>query len=188
MGQNAQEYFDKAVIMGKNGDKYGAIANFTKAINLRPDISTFYFNRATFKAEVGDNLGAVTDYLECFELDEQRWGTNATFWYNLGIASNKIDKNMESYTFLTKAIALEPKNDKYYFARASSLSKQKKISESILDLDIAIKINPNEASYYFNRGLYYLDLNKKTEGCFNLSKAGERGLIQAYDAIKKKCY
>ena len=48
-----------------------------------------------------------------------------------------------------------------------------------------ITLEPNLAEAYYNRGLILIRTGKRKEGIDDLSKAGERGLYDAYSVIKQ---
>jgi hypothetical protein len=52
---------------------------------------------------------------------------------------------------------------------------------------LAINANPSFAEAYFNRALILLVLENREQACKDLSKAGELGLLSAYDIIAKYC-
>jgi len=58
---------------------------------------------------------------------------------------------------------------------------------AIKEFDKAIKLNPKLADAYYNRGLAKIELGQKYSGCLDLSKAGDLGHSEAYEAIKKYC-
>ena len=60
-GQTAKEYYDSGIKKEKNGNYYGAIADFNKSIELDSDYGLHYFNRALAKRLVGDKKGACED-------------------------------------------------------------------------------------------------------------------------------
>ena len=62
-------YFNRAFEKGENGDYYGAIIDFTKAIEINPNGSNAYYNRAWNKDEIGDYYGAISDYTEAIKID-----------------------------------------------------------------------------------------------------------------------
>ena len=51
----------------------------------------------------------------------------------------------------------------------------------------AIEIEQKFAEAYYNRGLTYIYLKQKDEGCTDVSIAGELGVQRAYAVIKKYC-
>ena len=57
--------FDKE----ERGDHYGAIADYTKAIEINPKKDSAYFNRGNAKTALKDYFGAISDYTKAIELD-----------------------------------------------------------------------------------------------------------------------
>lgn len=72
-----------------------------------------------------------------------------------------------------------------YFEKAYEEAQSGKIGEAIKDFDKVIEINDGIAEAYFNRGLLKLLLDERTTAIYDLSKAGELGIYQAYNIIKK---
>ncbi len=58
---------------------------------------------------------------------------------------------------------------------------------AIKEFDKAIEINPKDAKAYYGRGLAKIGMGQKDSGCLDLSKAGDLGHSEAYEAIKKYC-
>ena len=50
---------------------------------------------------------------------------------------------------------------------------------------VIIELNPNFAEAYFNRGLTRIFLGNNKQGIADLSKAGELGIVSAYNVIKR---
>src|SRR5436190_1558054 len=49
----------------------GALADYTRAIELKPDYARAYYNRAVLKKEKGDKAGAATDFKRAQKLDPE---------------------------------------------------------------------------------------------------------------------
>ena len=62
---------------------------------------------------------------------------------------------------------------------------QKDFRTAILDYNEAIKRDPDFAEAYFNRGLSRLYTGDTQRGIEDLSKAGELGIVNAYNIIKR---
>ena len=60
-GQSAEEFFNRGSSKYSLEDYYGAIADYTKAIELDPDDVTAYKNRSVAKEILGDLNGACAD-------------------------------------------------------------------------------------------------------------------------------
>ena len=83
---SADFYFNRAYDKGENGDHYGAISDYTKAIELDPNDAVAYYNRGYSKSELKDHYGAIADYTKAIELDLRY--TSA--YYNRGIEKEII--------------------------------------------------------------------------------------------------
>jgi lipoprotein NlpI len=70
-GGDETNYFNRGIAKGKKRDFDGAIADFTKAIELNPQDAKAYRNRGFLKADRGDLDGAMMDYNKAIELNPQ---------------------------------------------------------------------------------------------------------------------
>ena len=77
-GQTAKDYFDSAFNKNEAKDYYGAIADYSKVIELDPNNSDVYVNRGDSKNSLKDYYGAIADYTKAIELDPN----NATAYNN----------------------------------------------------------------------------------------------------------
>ena len=68
-GQTANEYFNNAIEKITNQDYYGAIADYTKAIELNPNYHYAYKRRGISKNYLEDYYGAIADYTKAIEID-----------------------------------------------------------------------------------------------------------------------
>ena len=60
-GQTAEEYYNRGNSKAKAKDYYGAIADYTKAIEINPNDAGAYYNRGISKYYLGDKNGACQD-------------------------------------------------------------------------------------------------------------------------------
>lgn len=74
-----------------------------------------------------------------------------------------------------------------YFDRGLSKFELRDYRGAIADFSKLIKIRPEESSVYYNRGISRLRLNRLDSGCLDLSRAGELGIMDAYEAIREYC-
>ena len=70
---------------------------------------------------------------------------------------------------------------------ANTKVKKKDYLGAINDFSKAIELEPDFAEAYFNRGLTRIFLDDMEGGSLDLSKAGELGLTEAYNVIKRYC-
>ena len=88
-GQTAEEYENRGISKDDLKDYEGAIADFTKAIELDPDFATYYSNRGKDKIILKDYTGAIADYTKAIELNP----SNATYYSNRGLAKYRLNQN-----------------------------------------------------------------------------------------------
>ena len=68
-GQTANEYFNNAIEKITNQDYYGAIADYTKAIEIDPNYVRAYAFRGDAKRLLNDYNRAIADYTKAIEID-----------------------------------------------------------------------------------------------------------------------
>ena len=85
--RNNSYYFNRAYDKAEKGDHYGAISDYTKAIELDPKDADAYYNRGISKGELKDYYGAISDYTKAIELDPK----DADAYYNRGISKELIE-------------------------------------------------------------------------------------------------
>ncbi|WP_242093618.1 tetratricopeptide repeat protein [Aestuariivivens sediminicola] len=124
------------------------------------------------------------------------WAQN----FFLGNLNCDKGQHKEALTYYNKAIELLG-NDlnqfellEIYFERANCKVHLKDSYGALKDYNKIIpyyeKILPNGLSIqgaYYTRGLIKIDLNDQFGGCKDLSISGEKGFMDAYDAIQKYC-
>jgi tetratricopeptide (TPR) repeat protein len=58
------------------------------------------------------------------------------------------------------------------------------LPEAYEDYTKAIELNPHFGEAYFNRGLVQIYMKDTRKGYLDLSKAGELGIMSAYEALR----
>lgn len=142
-----------------------------------------FFNRGVAKNDLQDYIGAIADFTKAIELDP----TDAETYYARGYAKLYQQDYIGSIADLTNAIEINPNYGQAYISRGYTKSYLQDYRGAIADYTKAIKIDPTDARAYYGRGLAKIALGQKESGCLDLSKAGELGLVEAYEAIKKFC-
>ncbi len=160
--QTATDFFTKGLKNFKTNDHVLAKNHFTKAIELGFEDAVIYFLRGSSKSKLEDYSGAVIDYTKALNLGFNNSGLTSAF--NLEF-DNQIIYNNRGFAKLMLF-------DNY---------------GAIDDLNKAIALDDKDAFAYLYRGFAKQNLSRINEGCLDISKAGERGLEKAFDAIKKFC-
>ncbi len=79
-------YFNSAFKKSEKGDYYGAISDYSKAIEIDPNDSFSFFNRAWNKGKLKDYYGAISDYTKAIEINSN----DQEAYYNRGIAKRNL--------------------------------------------------------------------------------------------------
>ena len=155
-----------------------AVNTLSEAIHLNPANPFLYINRATTRAEMIDFISSIDNSYQTITLDSdpaKRLHNNSTRSYNYDEAIEDINK----------AIKLYPTFGEAYFNRANLMAISGKFPEAYDDYTKAIELEPNLGEAYYNRGLVQIFMKDTRKGCMDLSKAGELGILGAYDVLKE---
>lgn len=67
--QTAEEYFNSGSAKYLRGDYTGAIMDFSKAIQINPNLAQAYYNRGLAKMKLNDLQGAIEDYTKAIQIN-----------------------------------------------------------------------------------------------------------------------
>jgi tetratricopeptide (TPR) repeat protein len=103
------------------------------------------------------------------------------------VQNKKNEKCKSALADFTKALQLQPSFTFAYYNRANVKSLLQDFDGAMKDYDTALKLNPDFAESLYNEGFLLYYLNNKQEACANFSKAGELGISESYDIMKRYC-
>ena len=106
-----------------------------------------------------------------------------------GLAKHEFGDYRGAIKDFDQAISDNPKDSIAYTAKGRSKISLGSYQEAINDCNKSINIDSTGGNgmSYSCRGIAYISIGKKDEGCLDLSKADEMGYKQAYEMIKKYC-
>ena len=87
-----------------NDDNQGAIADYTKAIEINPDDAVIYLIRGKAKHELKNYQGAIADYTKAIEIKSDYAGAH----FNRGITKASLKDHQGAIADWTKAIEIKP--------------------------------------------------------------------------------
>ncbi|MCL1868704.1 MAG: tetratricopeptide repeat protein [Paludibacter sp.] len=182
---------------------FAQIEQLTKQIAARPT-ATLYFDRAINFALVKDFTSAIEDLNHALALNTNFMlaiFARANIRYkSLEISANqtfdtederKIAQKQRQYDTelilrdYDKLISIAPDFCFAYFNRANVLCSVRSFTDAVADYTLAIANEQDFAEAYFNRGIANLYLANEVQGLADLSKAGELGIFEAYNLIKR---
>ena len=162
-------YNNRGIIRRNANDNKGALEDFDKAIQLKPDFVEVYNNRALSRYIQGNTNLAIQDYNKAIELKPDY----AEAYRNRGIVRRISNDNKRAVDDFTKAIELVPGDFLAYHNRGLSKSDLGDIERARKDFDKAISLNPEYIEAYFNRGKLLVTINNLNAALNDFKKAVE---------------
>ena len=86
---------------------------------------------------------------------------------------------------IDRALRLSPEMAVAWFNKGNILFERNDPSGAVEALSKAIELKPDFGEAYYNRGYIKLHEGLRAEGISDLSRAGELGIIPAYNLIKR---
>jgi len=162
----AEQHFDQGNKLVEQGRYNEAITEFTRAIELDPNMAVSYSNRAGSYNEKGEYDLAIADCNKAIELDPRL----AMAYSNRACAYNEIGEYDLVIADCNKAIELDPNVVLAYVNRSTACFYQKQYDLAITDCNKAIELDPNMAMAYNNRAWGYKLQGKKAEALADFEK------------------
>ena len=145
---SADTYFRRGNDKTRMENYQGAIADYTRAIRLKPDDANAYYNRGNAKRELGQHFAAIADYDTTIRLKPD----DALAYLNRGVAKAQLGQHFAAIADFDTAIRLKPDYANPYHGRGVAKAQLGQHLAAIADYDTAIRLKPNYADAYYNRG------------------------------------
>ncbi|WP_269607108.1 CHAT domain-containing tetratricopeptide repeat protein [Prochlorococcus marinus] len=172
-----QAYHNRAIIKFDQKNFLGALADYTKSIELNAD--SFYwsfFNRGKTRQKLGDSKGAIDDYSKAIEINPKNYAP----YNNRGYIKSLLNDHQGAIDDHSKAIEINPNQSYSYYARGTNKAELKDDKDAIDDYSKAIELKPEEANYYSARGYSKLSLGYHHGSIEDYSKAIKLKPKEAY--------
>jgi len=144
-------YSNRGAVYATLGQRPQAIADYTRAIELKPDMASPYTSRGTVFAEAGQLQQAIADSTRAIELQPDL----ATAYNNRGMAYQQVGQTAQAIADYTRAIELQPDMAGAYANRGLACLQAGQVQQAIADTTQAIALEPDLAGAYSDRGLAY---------------------------------
>jgi lipoprotein NlpI len=141
----AHDYYNSASSKAAKRDWDGAIADLTKAIELKPNHAEAYYNRGFAKAAERDWDGAIADCTKAIELKPDY----AKACYNRGNAKKAKGDFEGAKADYTKAIAVDPKSVWPYHIRGCIRYDLHDFTNALVDFRKALELDPSSDYAHF---------------------------------------
>lgn len=143
------------VALAQNGYQQ-AVAEFSIAINLFPDLAEPYGLRGVAFDRTGDLDRALSDYSTAIRLDP----ADPSTYRNRALGYLKKGAYDFAITDFDEAIRVDPTSSVAHNGRGVALSKIRRYERAVAAFSEAIRLNARYANAYNNRGIAYTDLRQ----------------------------
>jgi len=144
-GQSAEEYFDSGNQKFESKNYSGAIADISKAIELKSDYVAAYFLRAEAKKNLKDFRGSLLDFNKALSIKPSNDTTMAVVYLDRGMVKLNLNDLIGGESDFTKAIAIKSHYAEAYFNRGIARLMLKKKSAGCMDLSKAGELGLSRA-------------------------------------------
>jgi len=181
--KNSTAYLNRGIIFEQSENFNDAMRDFSKSVDADARNMLAYFCRANSRAKMVDVIRSQGILPEPEILN--RNGGRTTIETKSGevkiLDYEDIIKDYETILYMNPNFIFA------WFNMANTKVKKKDYLNAINDYSKAIALEPDFSEAYFNRGLTRIYMNDLEGGAMDLSRAGELGLTEAYNVIKRYC-
>ena len=182
--ESAVSYFNQGNFKFKVEDYYGAIADYSKAIEIDPRYVKAYYNRGLSKERLEDYEAAIADYSKAIEIDPK---FNDAY-YNRGSVKDNLEDYYGAIADYSKAIEINPSYAKPYNNRCYVKRRfLKDYYGAISDCLIAKDLDPNNFNPYINLGFAKKQLGDMKGACADWRQASYLGHEKSSQRVRNEC-
>lgn len=167
---------------------FSSIDYFNSYIATHTPRSIDYIGRAMDFITVKDYTSAIEDLGRAIELTPDHpvaYFMRAQARYHNSLEQSKSVAFGLILADLDRTIELSPRNAMAWYNKGIVLFEQGDYTSALSAYTKAIELQPDMGEAYYNRGYIYLKLGNRARGIDDLSRAGEMGIVSAYNLIKR---
>jgi serine/threonine-protein kinase len=146
---NSTDFFYDGNSRFDRKDYSGAIAAYTKVIEINPRDVDAYMNIGLAKISLQDYAGAIAAYSKAIEINPQ----DSNSYVNRGFSKTRLSDYIGAIDDFNKAIEFNPKDAIAYFNRGYAKTRLQDFHGAIVDCSKAIEIDPKNSDAFGWRGL-----------------------------------
>jgi tetratricopeptide (TPR) repeat protein len=159
----------RGLLYYKNGNGKIALEDFTRAIELQPEVGDNFRERGWTYRALGASNRAIADFTHAIELQAQDYDSyrrRAWTYRELG----NLEGALEDFT---RAIELQPDNGPSYYGRGRVNYVLGNHTAGVSDFTHAIELQPEIDRHYFGRGVNYFTLGDYAGALADFNRAIE---------------
>ena len=161
----AVDYFGRGMDQMVLRNYEAAVEDMTKAIEAAPDFTLAYYARAN----------ALTRMMQLQSAPE---GGDMSYQAQMG----RLRRIFDDYD---KVSEYSPRSPFPYYNKGILYAETGDLASAIDEFTKAIELKPDFGEAYFNRGFVQYKLGNRKAGTADLSRAGQLGITQSYNLLKR---
>ncbi len=183
--QSARQYFKVGKEYSEKKKYEEAVEQFSKAIELDPDLDKALIERATTFIILKEYEKAISDLERAIVFNEK----DHTLYYSVGELYYKIGNNNESLSMLNRAVFLKGNYLEAYTLRADVLMELGYFSQALLNCQKCLKLEKSAEGFYkLGRVYEELDMNGEAATAYRQSIVENRDVKETHYALAKVMY
>jgi tetratricopeptide (TPR) repeat protein/predicted Ser/Thr protein kinase len=167
--RTAEDFRVRGLTRAEAGDLEGAIADYTRAVELDPSDASSWNNRASARRDRGDLAGAMADYDRALKEDPGR----ATAWANRASARLMLGEVEQALADYTRALSLEPGHPLMLANRALAHRRRFDFKAALQDYTDALRRQPRDPELITQRAETLMHLERNEEAVDESTRALE---------------
>jgi len=122
VGQTETDFINSGLEKSDKNDHYGAIADFTKAIEINSENFLAFNFRGLSKTDIGDYYGSIVDFRNAIKLQPNNPKWTHYFYDNMGVSMMDVGDDKGAIAVFDKSIQLNPDYANAYLNRGTCRS------------------------------------------------------------------
>ncbi len=182
-------YIKKGLLLIRKKDFAGADVNFTSALKIDSSDAFAYYNRGLCQLNMNNTLYASVYFANARSkkldsLNLTNISRYADSLFHLSATSFTANEKETAMNFVNDAIAIDPTNSGYHYAKGEYYTSLHNYKEAIESYSKAIDLGKNYTDAYYKRGVSYYSIAEYTAAIADLKKASAQGYAQLYKVQK----
>jgi tetratricopeptide (TPR) repeat protein len=135
--RGARELYNQGIDKASQKDYQGALADYTRAMQIDSQDANIYYSRALIYVELGEYEKAIADYTKAIDF---KYNPLSIPYYNRAIAYRYKQDVQAAISDFNKSLLLDPNYADAYFDRANAYSSQGEREKAIADYKKAAEL------------------------------------------------
>jgi tetratricopeptide (TPR) repeat protein len=155
----APPYSGRGLIKVSRGDLAGAVADYSRAIEVNSTYRDAYINRAIAYVKMHEYEKSIADRRRAIELDPRNPGTYLEYGY-MGEAFQRLNQNDSAYAYFDRALELNPGYSDALNNRGVLKMWRGDVAGAVADFSRTIAQNASHRGAYANRATAYAKMRE----------------------------